>query len=156
MLNTKVFMTNALLSLPVKIIHQTADTLTVLPVDVIEDCPKCAAGEGCGQNPWFRGFFRKRELTLPRPTNFPENQSFAELQLPNHILNYLTLMVYALPLLSFIITLLLLTNFPAWIPFLGAILLSGLTLSLTHPLQQRLLRRYLTLSLPLDKQTFKA
>lgn len=105
-----------ILAIPVRILTRSAGSITVLPADSIADCPQCAAGQGCGQNPWFRGLLGQAPLTLPCPADFPDTQT-GELTLPTAILTRLTLLAYALPLAIFLTALALTQALPPWLAF---------------------------------------
>lgn len=137
--------TTSLLTVAVAILSETEDTLTLQPIDSIADCPRCATGQGCGQNPWFRGIFGKQPLTLPRPADFPHAQTGAELSLPHYLLTYLTMTTYALPLAAFIITLAFCQSFPQWLQFIIALAATAMTFLLTKKHQTTLLKQHLQL-----------
>ncbi len=116
------------LVVPVQIISEDNQQLTIVAVKKVASCAKCSSGQGCGQNPWFRGLISTREMTLPRPAGFPVGRQYAELTLSNTILNRLTILTYGLPLLNFFLALFFCQSLPQWLQFIIALVAVGATL----------------------------
>lgn len=120
--------TDDFLAIPVEVLAVDVSWVTVRPVNEVADCPQCQAGQGCGQNPWFRGLLGQKPLRLPRGCADAAQlrlPSYAELCLPNRVLTRLTLLAYGLPLLVFLLVLVVGQAWAAWLQFLLAVLLAG-------------------------------
>lgn len=137
-----------LLTIPVRVCAQTQTTLTLQAIDSIKDCPQCAEGKGCGQNPWFRGIIGQHRFQIPRPEHLPQALEFLELHLSSAVLTQLSMALYGLPLLSFFITLWLSQHFMPWLQFLLALLALSTTVVLGKNWRNRCLQRYLQVSIP--------
>lgn len=139
------------LSIPVRVCADTNNILTLQVVDSIQDCPQCAAGKGCGQNLWFRGMLGNDCFTLPRPTHLPENIQFLELNLSSAVLTQLSIMLYGLPLLSFLITLLCTQALSAWLQFFLALLALSATIMFGKNWRNQCLQQYLQITIAPNK-----
>lgn len=140
----------AWLSIPVRICADNGEVLRLQAVNQIADCPQCAAGKGCGQNPWFRGFIGENIFELPRPQDLPANSGFLELQLSAAALRQLTLMLYGLPLLSFLGVLIVMQHFAAWQQFCAALCALIISVWAGKNWREAYLQAHLRLALPPD------
>lgn len=138
------------LSIPVRVCADNGKVLRLQAVNQIADCPQCAAGKGCGQNPWFRGFIGENVFELPRPQDLPANSGFLELQLSATALQRLTLMIYGLPLLSFLSALFVTQHFAAWLQFFAGLLALFISVWVSKNWREAYLCKHLQLALPPD------
>lgn len=133
--------------IPVQVLAVGDMGISVQVVNQVADCPQCAAGQGCGQNPWFRGIIGQKSLLLPVNlwSNTPVKFEYAELYLPNTVLTYLTLLLYGLPLFIFFLTLAIGQLLPVWLQFICAILAVLGSLFIGKFIASRMLMRSLLL-----------
>lgn len=135
-------------TISVQIIAADAKTLSILPLDEQQDCPRCQAGQGCGTMPWFRGLFRDRAPLILAQTTPPLSVGDAAvLSLEADTINRLSFLSYAAPLIAFILTLWLSHNALAeWAQLLLALSAMAAAFLYSRRLANRLLRRQLRLS----------
>ena len=65
-------------SIRVRILAADAAIIHIVPVDDIRECRRCAEGNGCGNRPWFRGFFRHGSIVLPNRDGWRAGETAAE------------------------------------------------------------------------------
>ena len=133
------------LRIPVEILARDEQTALVRPAwRAQESCLRCSGGNGCGAHLWFRGSRRDKPLRVP-VSICPPNAVSAELTLPVTTLNALCLLVYALPLTAFFLTLIVTAPLAEWRQFVLALLATGATFALSERLAGRALGRQLRL-----------
>lgn len=90
----------------VRVVAVDRETISVVPENEQQDCPRCQAGQGCGNRPWFRGLFRNESaLTLPTPDLRLQVGDIALMTLHPSTVNQLAILTYAVPLTAFILAL---------------------------------------------------
>ena len=128
----------------VRIIAADADTIHIVPVDDIRECRRCAEGEGCGNRPWFRGFFRNGSIALPNREQWKTSET-ADLSLSSSGLNYSAFLTYGLPLAAFILALIASQALPEPLQLLIACLALAAAILVARPLCHHIIRRHLRL-----------
>ena len=128
----------------VRIIAADATTLHLVPVDDIRECRRCAEGNGCGNRPWFRGFFRNGSITLPNRDGWRAGE-IAELHLSAAGLNYSALLTYGLPLATFILALAATQSLAEPLQLLAACIALTAAIVAARPLCNAIIRRHLRL-----------
>lgn len=94
-------------TLPIHITHIDTHHIHFKTTDPRASCPKCAQGQGCGANPWFKGIRPNANITyrLPHsqanPTVHPNTTAY--LKIPASLLNRTATILYALALVGFFI-----------------------------------------------------
>ena len=128
----------------VRITAADATTLHLVPVDDIRECRRCAEGNGCGNRPWFRGFFRNGSITLPNRDGWRAGE-IAELHLSAAGLNYSALLTYGLPLATFILALAATQSLAEPLQLLAACIALTAAIVAARPLCNAIIRRHLRL-----------
>ncbi|MDO4643475.1 MAG: SoxR reducing system RseC family protein [Cardiobacteriaceae bacterium] len=94
----------------VRVLAADTDTIRIAPMDDVQDCKRCAEGNGCGNRPWFRGFFYSGYMVLPNQGNWRDGD-YAELLLSSRGLNLSAFLIYGFPLLMLLLVLFLTRSF---------------------------------------------
>jgi len=128
----------------VRILAADAATVQIVPVDDIRECKRCAEGNGCGNRPWFRGFFRNGSITLPNRDGWRAGE-IAELHLSAAGLNYSALLTYGLPLATFILALAATQSLAEPLQLLAACIALTAAIVAARPLCNAIIRRHLRL-----------
>ena len=128
----------------VRITAADATTLHLVPVDDIRECRRCAEGNGCGNRPWFRGFFRNGSIALPNRDGWRAGET-AELHLSAAGLNYSALLTYGLPLAAFLLALVTTQTLAEPLQLLAACAALTAAIVAARPLCQVIIRRHLRL-----------
>ena len=128
----------------VRILAADAATIHIVPVDDIRECRRCAEGNGCGNRPWFRGFFRNGSIALPNRDGWRTGET-AELHLSAAGLNISALVTYGLPLAAFLGALLVTQTFSEPLQLLTASAALATAVAAVRPLGRIIIRRHLRL-----------
>ena len=128
----------------VRITAADATTLHLVPVDDIRECRRCAEGNGCGNRPWFRGFFRNGSIALPNRDGWRAGET-AELHLSAAGLNISALVTYGLPLATFLAALQATQTLAEPLQLLAASTALAAAVAAVRPLGRIIIRRHLWL-----------
>lgn len=128
----------------VRIISADADTIYIVPVDDIRECRRCAEGNGCGNRPWFRGFFRNGSIALPNRGQWKSSET-AELHLSATGLNLSACATYGLPLAAFLAALIATQALAEPLQLLAATLALLAAIAIVRPLGRFIIRRHVWL-----------
>lgn len=131
-------------SIRVRILAADAATIHIVPVDDIRECRRCAEGKGCGNRPWFRGFFRNGSIILPNRDGWRAGET-AELHLSAAGLNYSALLTYGLPLAAFLLALVTTQTLAEPLQLLAACAALAAAIVAARPLCRVIIRRHLRL-----------
>ena len=131
-------------SIRVRILAADAAIIHIVPVDDIRECRRCAEGNGCGNRPWFRGFFRNGSIALPNRDGWRAGET-AELHLSATGLNISALVTYGLPLAAFLTALLATQTFAEPLQLLAASVALAAAVAAVRPLGRIIIRRHLWL-----------
>lgn len=131
------------LRMPVEILAFTHGKATLRPQSAVVSCAQCAAGKGCGQSQWFRGFIKDKPFTIA--TTRQLHSSFAELVIPEYSFSLICLLTYAVPLLAFFLGLFAGIALPAWGQFAVALVIAGISVRIGKNIALRILLNQLDL-----------